>query len=119
MLGIDMVEIARMARALEDPSFLPRFFTTKEVEYITSRKRPEEAAAGFFAAKEALSKALGTGVRGFGLKDISVTHTPLGKPTIRTTSLGRSIESHFACMAAEKSRKEGGRVVELDEIRGK
>ncbi|MBE7030207.1 MAG: NAD(P)H-hydrate dehydratase [Ruminococcaceae bacterium] len=85
MLGIDMVEIARMARALEDPSFLPRFFTTKEVEYITSRKRPEEAAAGFFAAKEALSKALGTGVRGFGLKDISVTHTPLGKPTIRTT----------------------------------
>lgn len=42
-----------------------------------------------------------------------------GEPTIRTTSLGRSIESHFACMAAEKSRKEGGRVVELDEIRGK
>ena len=39
-------------------------------------------------------------------------------PTIRTTSLERSIESHFAALAAEKSRKEGGRVVELSEIRG-
>ena len=41
-----------------------------------------------------------------------------GEPTIRTTSLERSIESHFACMAAEKSRKENGRVVDLAEIRG-
>ena len=39
-------------------------------------------------------------------------------PSIRTTTLERSIESHFAALAAEKSRKEGGRVVDLSEMRG-
>jgi len=65
---------------MENSGFSERCFTLAEIEYI--KNKPQSAAA-CYAAKEAYSKALGTGVRGFNLKDIEVLHDELGKPYIK------------------------------------
>ena len=82
-IGTDIVEVVRIRKAIErTPSFLKGVFTDNEVEYINSKKNKYETAARIFTVKEAFSKALGSGIRGFGLKDIEVLHTELGKPII-------------------------------------
>lgn len=82
-IGTDIVEVVRIKRAIErTPSFLKGVFTESEVNYINSKKNRYETAAGIFSVKEAFSKAIGSGIRGFRLKDIEVLHTELGKPII-------------------------------------
>ena len=79
--GVDIIEISRIARTLEryGERFLRRIYTPGELEYC--RGRPSKLASRF-AAKEATMKALGTGVRGVGWKDIEVTRAPSGAPGI-------------------------------------
>ena len=79
--GVDIIEISRIARTLEryGERFLRRIYTPGELEYC--RRRPSKLASRF-AAKEATMKALGTGVRGVGWKDIEVTRAPSGAPSI-------------------------------------
>lgn len=61
-IGVDIVEIPRMARALErTPSMRTRLFTKEERDYCDSSARPAEHYAARFAAREAVLKALGTG----------------------------------------------------------
>lgn len=82
-IGIDIIEISRIKKAVERTSnFLERNFSNNEIEYFRSKSYKAESIAGSFAAKEALSKALGTGFRGFSLKDIEVLRDELGKPYI-------------------------------------
>ena len=79
-IGLDLCEIARMEKLLEDDRFLNRFFTEEEIGYIRSRGRgAAQTMAGIYAAKEAFSKALGTGIA-FELKEVSVTHDKAGMP---------------------------------------
>ena len=79
-LGLDLCEIRRMEKQLADERFLNRYFTREEISYIRGKgKSAAQTMAGIFAAKEALSKALGTGIA-FDLKEICVTHDPSGKP---------------------------------------
>ena len=79
-LGLDLCEIARMKKLIEDDRFLHRFFNEGEIGYIRSRgKNSAQTFAGIFAAKEALCKALGTGLS-FELKDISIIHDEAGMP---------------------------------------
>ena len=80
--GVDIIEIHRIARTLEryGDRFLRRIYTPGELEYC--RGRPSKLASRF-AAKEATMKALGTGVRGVGWKDIEVTRAPSGAPSIQ------------------------------------
>lgn len=81
-LGVDLCEIARMERALDrHPTMRDRVFTPEEIAYCDSKARPAESYAGRFAAREAVIKALG-GYRGRGWRDISVTRSPSGAPTI-------------------------------------
>ena len=79
--GVDIVEIERIAGVLErfGDRFLQRIYTPGELEYC--RGRPSKLASRF-AAKEATMKALGTGVRGVGWKDIEVVRAPSGAPSI-------------------------------------
>ena len=79
--GVDIIEIPRIARTLDQygQRFLRRIFTQAEIEYC--RGRPPNLA-GRFAAKEATMKALGTGVRGVSWKDIEVARAPSGAPSI-------------------------------------
>lgn len=86
-IGTDITEINRIKKAIEDNSnFLKRFFTEKEIEYFKVKKFNANTIAGNFAGKEAVSKALGSGFRGFGLKDIEILRDDLGKPIVNLSS---------------------------------
>jgi holo-[acyl-carrier protein] synthase len=88
-LGSDLCNIARIEKSLEryGDRFLNRVFT--ETERAKAAKRPFTAAgtlAKRFAAKEAFSKAVGTGFkRGVFMKDIGVVNLPSGQPTLKLT----------------------------------
>ncbi len=79
--GIDIVEVPRIAAALErwGERFLNRVYTARERD-LYSRKLLSLAAR--FAAKEAVMKALGTGMRGVGWKEIEVVPDHRGKPVL-------------------------------------
>ena len=81
-LGIDIIKVERIRAALEKfgERFSKRVLTPSERRYV--RDRPE-TFAGRWAAKEAVSKVLGLGVRGIGWKDIEIERMPTGQPAIR------------------------------------
>lgn len=80
-VGCDIIEISRIKKAIGNPAFMEKCFTKQEIDYISERQ-PQSAAA-MFAAKEAYSKALGTGFLDFYFKDIEIFHDKNGKPYIK------------------------------------
>jgi len=82
-IGIDIIEIERIEKALEkNKKFLYRIFTPKEIAFFSENHFRKNQIAGNFAAKEAVMKALGTGLRGFCWKDIEIDRDALGKPIV-------------------------------------
>ncbi len=82
-IGTDIIEISRIEKAINRTKlFKEKVYTEKEIEHIEKKKNPYASYAGRFAAKEAISKALGTGVRDFLLKDIEILNDELGKPVV-------------------------------------
>jgi holo-[acyl-carrier protein] synthase len=82
-IGTDIIEIDRIEKVIDrTKSFIEKSFTDREIEYFNLHGFRGNVIAGNFAAKEAVSKALGTGFRGFGLKDIEVLRDQLGKPIV-------------------------------------
>ncbi|MEG0014392.1 MAG: holo-ACP synthase [Cellulosilyticaceae bacterium] len=82
-IGTDIIEVKRIEKALKDTKrFKEKLFTDKENLYFEKINNRIESIAGSFAAKEAVSKALGTGFRSFGMEDIEITRDGLGKPSI-------------------------------------
>ena len=82
-IGVDIIEIERVRQAIQNnKNFLSKLFTEREIDYFISRNMNSEVIAGNFAAKEAVSKALGTGIRGFSFKDIEILRNELGKPEV-------------------------------------
>ncbi|GFO70289.1 holo-[acyl-carrier-protein] synthase [Geomonas limicola] len=85
-IGVDIVEIARFERFLEEGNdpLIQRLFTPTEIAYCAGKKRAAQHYALRFAAKEAFLKALGTGLRdGICWKDLEVVNDPLGKPELK------------------------------------
>jgi holo-[acyl-carrier protein] synthase len=82
-VGTDLIEIARVRRALERyPGFRERCFTEAERAYCDSRPNPPQHYAARFAAKEAVGKALGFGVaRAFAWREVEIAGRP--KPAVR------------------------------------
>ncbi|HEY7950486.1 MAG TPA: holo-ACP synthase [Solirubrobacterales bacterium] len=88
-IGIDLLEIDRLERALErHPRLIGRVFTDAERAYAAARARPGRHLAARFAAKEAVVKALGLS-GGFGLREIEVVAGE--PPTVRLG--GRAAEA--------------------------
>ena len=86
-IGTDMIEVARIRRAVDHPRtgerFRTRVFTAGEIEYCLRRNRYAESFAARFAAKEAVMKALGRGFQGgIGWREIEVLRGT-GRPAIR------------------------------------
>lgn len=82
-IGVDLVECARIERSLErfGEKFLHRVFTDGEIAYSMSMKFPARHLAARFAAKEAVSKAFGTGIgKAMGWRNIDVQKKPSGEP---------------------------------------
>ena len=124
-LGIDIIRVERIRAALErfGDRFSRRVLTDHERRYV--RGRPE-TFAGRWAAKEAVSKVLGLGVRGIGWRDIEVQRLPTGQPAVllhgraaqRAEQLGMgrialsiTHESDYAVAIAFGVRTAGGRYV--------
>ena len=90
-MGIDLVRIERIARWMERPGMVERFFHPEEIDAATSRGAGAAASlAARFAAKEAFGKALRTGLAGLELRDIWVHNDERGQPFI--TLQGSSAE---------------------------
>jgi len=87
-IGVDIIEIRRIDRAISEwqDAFLKRIYTQAELE----KHRNVSSMAARFAAKEAVMKALGTGVRGVNWKDIEILTNGEGAPVIRLQ--GRALE---------------------------
>lgn len=116
--GIDIVETQRIEQTLKKfgARFLQRVFHDAEAAYCQSRKYPARHLAARFAAKEAVSKAFGTGIgRELGWRDIEVRRKDSGEPFIvlhgkgaellksrraRRVSVSLSHTDHYACAAA-------------------
>jgi holo-[acyl-carrier protein] synthase len=92
-IGMDIVETKRIGESLErfGDRFLHRVFLDGEIAYARSMKFPHLHLAARFAAKEAISKAFGTGIgKEIGWRDMEIVREPSGQP--RVVLHGRAIE---------------------------
>jgi len=93
-VGTDIVEVARIrdAHGRHGERFLHRLYTDGELAYCQKQRDPHPFLAARFAAKEAASKAFGTGIaRGFGWKTFSVTHDEHGAPVAVLDEAGEKL----------------------------
>ena len=81
-IGNDIIEIERIEKAISKEGFKNKVYTQRELENIRKRGNRTETYAGIFSAKEAISKAIGTGVREFSLTDLEILNDDLGKPYV-------------------------------------
>lgn len=82
-IGTDIIEIDRIEQAInKNKGFINKVFTVNEINMFKEKNMRSEVIAGNFAAKEAISKAIGTGFRGFSFIDIEVLRDELGKPIV-------------------------------------
>jgi len=83
--GIDIVKIERIEKIINrwGKSFTGKIFTSTEISYCSKKKAGVQSFAGRFAAKEALLKALGSGLRGVCWKDAEVTNNRFGQPRFK------------------------------------
>jgi holo-[acyl-carrier protein] synthase len=83
-VGVDLVDARRIAESIDrfGAKFLDRIFTADEQAHAQKAAKPHLSYAKRFAAKEAVAKAFGTGVRGFLFVDIEVFSDALGKPHV-------------------------------------
>ena len=91
-IGTDIVNIKRIDKILKkrNSNFKNRIFSRKEIIYCDNKKNPSSYYAKRFAAKEAFTKALGTGIsKGINLKNIEIFNDALGKPKVKLN--GRAI----------------------------
>lgn len=94
MIGIDIIEVKRMKKALKsNPRIVDRFLTDNEKAYVelksknsADKKYPANlySICGIFAAKEAILKAFGVGITsGYGFLDIEISHNKFGAPLVK------------------------------------
>ena len=81
-IGNDIIEIERIEKAISKEGFKNKVYTQRELKNIKKRGDRVETYAGIFSAKEAISKAIGTGVREFSLTDLEILNDDLGKPYV-------------------------------------
>lgn len=98
-VGTDLVEIKRIRNSMRNPRFCERVFGKAEIAWLAVRGFPVESAAAAFCAKEAFSKAIGTGLGAFDLRDVQLLHdAQTGKPELGFS--GKALQlvgnSHFS-----------------------
>ena len=96
-IGIDIIEIKRITKAVKQNNrFMERVFTSLEIDYFKSCNFGQNTIAGNFSAKEAVMKALGTGLRNFKWVDIEILRDSMGKPYV-------VLKNNAKALAQEKS----------------
>jgi len=90
--GIDLIEISRINKSIKNKNFIDRIFSKSEIQQARFLKNKSSFFAKRFAAKEAFSKAIGTGIsEGISFKEISVVNNIKGKPTIKLSGKTKSV----------------------------
>jgi holo-[acyl-carrier protein] synthase len=83
-VGTDIIEVNRIRKAMERyPKFVDRLFSDEELIYYESKQWNPQNIAGGFSAKEAVLKAIGTGLHKFKWKEIEIIRDNKGKPFVR------------------------------------
>lgn len=90
-IGTDIAEVKRFEKWVKNPEMIERFFNEKERSSAKSDSAKCQHYAVRFAAKEAFSKALGTGISGFNLKDVYITNNSEGKPELNIEGAALSL----------------------------
>lgn len=90
-IGIDLVESERIEKIRLLDAFEKKYFTNNEQLFFASKNNCVKNIANNFAVKEAFSKALGTGVRGFSLNEVEVLRNEFGKPYINLYGNAKNI----------------------------
>ncbi|HOV40683.1 MAG TPA: holo-ACP synthase [Oscillospiraceae bacterium] len=90
-VGIDIIEIDRIEKSIKKPRFLSRVFSPSELKFFMEKSFNPAIIAGNFCAKEAFAKAMGTGIRGFSLNEVSVLRDYMGTPYISVTGRAKKI----------------------------
>ncbi len=86
-LGVDIVEIERIKKNVENKKFLDLIYTKNEIKYYNNSGKRLETLAGLFAAKEAVLKVLNIEEKGLKVCDIEVLHTKTNAPFININNL--------------------------------
>ena len=90
--GIDLIEISRINKSIKNKNFIDRIFSKSEIQKARSLKIKSSYFAKRFAAKEAFSKAIGTGIsEGISFKEISIVNNIKGKPIIKLSGKTKNI----------------------------
>ncbi len=119
-IGNDIVAISRFETIVERESVLHKMFSEREV--ILGGKRPS-FFAGSFAVKESVSKAFGTGIRGFRLNEIEVLRDDMGKPYVelqgraKELAVALGIDSIYVSISDTKQLAAAVAVAEAKETR--
>lgn len=90
-IGTDIAGVRRFKKWVECPELIDRFFNPAEKFLGTSESALCQHYAARFAAKEAFSKALGTGIRDFELKDVYIENDAYGKPVLRVCKTAEQV----------------------------
>jgi holo-[acyl-carrier protein] synthase len=119
-IGIDIMEIDRIRRSVEEfgERLLHRIFTEGEIAYCRDKFNIYQHLAARFAAKEAFSKAIATGLRGaFGWNDIEVVNDALGKPgLVLHGRIRERLQDHSLLLSISHSENHVVAVVVIEKI---
>lgn len=86
-VGIDILDVVRMEKFVQNEHFLDKYFTQYEIMYVSKTHRTTQSLAGIYSAKEAFLKALGIGIGGgIALNEIEISHNENGKPYLKVLS---------------------------------
>ncbi len=96
-LGTDIIDITRITVLLTRQTFLKKIYTDNEIAYLKLRKMNQSSAAGMFAAKEAVAKALGRGFDKLSWKEIEVLHDEVGRPHICLHGKAKALSEQLEC----------------------
>lgn len=87
LVGIDVLDVVRMEKFVQNEHFLEKYFTPYEIAYVSKTNRQTLSLAGLYSAKEAFLKALGIGIGGgINLNDIEINHEENGRPFVKVLS---------------------------------
>lgn len=121
-VGLDMVECSRIEKAMRSQRFAQRVFGCGELALLQERGYPDgpgrrwiETAAAGFCAKEAFGKAMGTGVRGFHLREVELLREESGRPFLRLTGSAAALAEGMCFSVSVTHTKEYASVVVLAE----
>lgn len=90
-VGTDIIEVERIKKSCASRHFCERVFSEREREMFAQKKDPQQSMAGNWAAKEAFAKALGTGVSGFSLNEVSCLRDEKGCPYLELSGKAQQI----------------------------